>query len=102
MKTLNFDSIEIVHDRQKTVRTWRNRVARARLERAVVLWGYISQLFAVAGMLMIFLGACMIDASSSFKNGAFVMLAGLMVLVITAVIRMAAEEMDGYTGRRQR
>ena len=94
MKTLNLDSVEIVHDRQKTVRTWKRRVARARAERAAVLWGYISQLFAVAGMLMIFLGACMIDTSDVFKNGAFVMLAGLMVLVITAVIRMATEDMD--------
>ena len=54
---------------------------------------------------MIFLGACMIDTSEVFRTGAFVMLMGLMVLVITAVIEMAAEEMEdprGYTKRRQR
>ena len=92
MKTLKYDTIEIVHDRKRTVREWRRRVAQAKARRAAVLWGYMTTLFALAGMLMLFLGACIIDSTGDCRKGAVIMVAALMVLALTSVIKSATED----------
>jgi hypothetical protein len=95
MRELNLDAMAIVHDRQKDVRAWRKRTARARMRRANELFRVMAHLFCTAGLLMVFLGACMIDKNNVTAGGVFTMMAGLMELVITAVIYTATEDDHG-------
>lgn len=99
MRELNLDAMAIVHDRQKDVKDWRRRTARARTRRINELFRVMAHLFCTAGLLMVFLGACMIDKNNVTTGGVFTMMAGLMELVITAVIYTATEDEEDDHGK---
>lgn len=88
-RVLNYDGVEIVHDRMRKVERARRMAARKRNERIESLVITLHRLVLIASVLMIVAGACVVDGASTINaevSGWLLMGGGVSVLAVTVLL----------------
>lgn len=88
-RALNYDGVEIVHDRMREVERARRMAARKRNERIESLVIILHRLVLIASVLMIVAGACVVDGAPTVNtevSGWLLMGGGVSVLAVTVLL----------------
>lgn len=89
MREINYDAIEIVHNRNAVMEHSRRRAAENRRRQIEKIVDILYKLVVTAGILMVMAGACVIDGAPTAAgefSGVIMMFGGIAVVAVSAML----------------